>query len=282
MSHTHHEGNRESWNAATRQHNTHKGNQAAFLRSGGNTLFPEETALLGNIRSKQLVHLQCNTGVDSLSIAAHLGADVTGVDISDEAIGFAQTLSQASGINGRFIRADVVDWLQTTDELFDVVFTSYGTTGWLSDLQAWGRGIGNVLKPGGCFVMVEFHPVVGMYDQNMTLMYDYMGGRHIYNEDGVGDYVGGQSGEITNTGTAITDETYWQNTHPSHEFAWGLADHISALMQGGLHLTHVEEYPYCNGWMPFTGMIEQQGRRMYPPEGVPKIPMMFGIRAVKA
>ena len=37
-----HEQNRKSWNHATVAHNSHKGNQAAFLRSGGSTLFPEE------------------------------------------------------------------------------------------------------------------------------------------------------------------------------------------------------------------------------------------------
>ena len=36
------EENRESWNAATKRHNSHKGDQAAFLRDGGSTLFPEE------------------------------------------------------------------------------------------------------------------------------------------------------------------------------------------------------------------------------------------------
>ena len=44
-----HEANRVSWNAATRVHNSHKGDQAQFLREGGSTLFPEDIALLGEI-----------------------------------------------------------------------------------------------------------------------------------------------------------------------------------------------------------------------------------------
>ena len=35
-----HEDNRQSWNLATEAHNSHKRDQAAFLRSGGSTLFP--------------------------------------------------------------------------------------------------------------------------------------------------------------------------------------------------------------------------------------------------
>src|SRR4051812_2993463 len=95
-----HEQNRRSWNLATRAHNSHKRDQAGFLRAGGSTLFPDELALLGvpasawpdehgrtdlssapaPLAGRDLVHLQCNSGQDTLSLA-RLGARVTGVDI---------------------------------------------------------------------------------------------------------------------------------------------------------------------------------------------------------
>ena len=37
-----HEANRLSWNAATQAHNSHKIDQAGFLRRGGSTLFAEK------------------------------------------------------------------------------------------------------------------------------------------------------------------------------------------------------------------------------------------------
>ena len=49
-----HEANRLSWNAATVAHNSHKGDQAAFFRSGGSTLFPEELDLLGDVADAHL------------------------------------------------------------------------------------------------------------------------------------------------------------------------------------------------------------------------------------
>jgi hypothetical protein len=61
-----HEQNRRSWNTATARHNLHKGDQAAFLKNGGTTIFPEEVSLLGDITGKRLAHLQCNCGQDSL------------------------------------------------------------------------------------------------------------------------------------------------------------------------------------------------------------------------
>jgi len=103
-----HEANRASWNAATLAHNSHKGDQASYLREGGCTLFPEELTLLGDLQGKDLVHLQCNAGQDTLSLARR-GARVTGVDISDEAISFARELSRQAGLPATFHRRDVYD-----------------------------------------------------------------------------------------------------------------------------------------------------------------------------
>ena len=164
-----HEQNRLSWNAATAAHNSHKGDQAAFFRAGGDTLFPEELELLGELEGRDLLHLQCNAGQDTLSLARR-GARATGVDISDEAVRFARELSAASGIAATFERADVYDWLDAAaheGRSFDVVFSSYGTVVWLSDLGAWARGIAGVLRPGGRFVLVEFHPAATMLGEDL-------------------------------------------------------------------------------------------------------------------
>ena len=138
-----HETNRLSWNAATRAHNSHKGDQARFLREGGSTLFPEEVELLGDLAGKTLAHLQCNAGQDALSLAK-LGAIVTGIDISDTAIDFARQLSADSGIPGTFVRSDIYDWFADAaarGEQFDRVFSSYGTIMWLSDLAEHSRNL---------------------------------------------------------------------------------------------------------------------------------------------
>jgi hypothetical protein len=63
-----HEQNRLSWNEATRAHNSHKADQARFLREGNSKLEPEELALLGDLTGKSVVHLRCNSGQDTLSM----------------------------------------------------------------------------------------------------------------------------------------------------------------------------------------------------------------------
>ena len=273
-----HEENRVSWNLATEAHNSHKRDQAAFFRDGGSTLYPEEIELLGDLAGKSLLHLQCNAGQDTLSLA-RLGATVTGVDISDTAIAFAQGLSADSGIPATFIRSDIFDYLDTTDDRFDVVFTSYGALVWLSDLKAWGKGIARVLKPGGRSVALDFHPMFSTLEEGWKMTYDYMGGTQL-NFGGVGDYVALAEGTLTPSGwqAGVVD---FENPHPSHEFCWGVADIVMALIDGGLILRTLREYPYDNGFKRFADMRELPGGRFIQPEGLPVIPMMLGVVAEK-
>lgn len=287
-----HEANRLSWNVATRAHNSHKINQADFLRRGGSTLFPEERMLLGDIRNLHIAHLQCNAGQDSLSLAA-LGAQVTGVDISDEAIDFARRLSLESGISANFIRADVYDWLDeeasTHPAAYDIVFSSYGFLCWLSDLDAWAEGIHAVLKPGGRFAAVEFHPFAMCLDQNWNLVYDYGGGIPLCEKSGVSDYVR-LSGEALAPSGYRDGEECFHNPFPSHEYYHGLGDLINALAGAGFTLNSIREYPYANGWEPFADMRHGEGehaRRRYPPamrkgRPFPSLPLMFSLDAKKS
>ena len=91
---------------------------------------------------------------------ARLGAKATGVDFSDAAIDLARSLNDELELNTRFIRSDVYDLPDVLDEEFDIVFTSYGVLVWLPDLDRWASTIQRLLRPGGTFYIVEFHPFV--------------------------------------------------------------------------------------------------------------------------
>src|SRR5918997_1753243 len=95
--------NRVSWNAVVGAHDSHRGDLSRFLRKGGSTLFHVERELLGELEGRSLVHLQCNSGGDSISLA-RLGATVTGVDLSDEAVSSARDLAEETGTRVTFER----------------------------------------------------------------------------------------------------------------------------------------------------------------------------------
>ncbi len=275
--------NRRSWNAVVGAHDSHRGDLARFLGAGGSTLFPEERRLLGGLSGLTLAHLQCNSGGDTLSLAG-LGAAVTGVDLSDEAIRSARSLSEGGGIPARFVRADVYDWLAeaaTRGERYDVVFASYGVVCWLQDLDRWARGIASILQPGGRFVLVDFHPAAEVFDEDWNPARDYpSGGEPSLLEEGVGDYVGASSGGLTPAGFAGGVRGF-ENPEPCLLFRWGLGEVVTALPRAGLEVTALEEYPHSNGERHCAGMREMPGRRMLPPENVPAVPLMYGLRAEK-
>ncbi len=275
-----HEQNRRSWNAVTPAHNSHKHDQAGFLRDGGSTLFPEELELLGNIDGLRLLHLQCNCGQDSLSLAA-LGAEVVGVDISDSAIEFADTLSRESKIDARFERADVLDWLDAAavrEERFDRVFTSYGTIGWLADLPRWARGVASVLAPGGRLVLLEFHPLCWSFDREGRLIEPYFIDGPIDERGGVNDYVGKSAAGLAPMGKAPGIQAF-ENPEPAKAFQYTVAQTLQVLANAGLFIEQVREYPYANGCLLFEGMESLPGRRYGMPPGVPAMPLMLGVVA---
>lgn len=280
-----HEQNRRSWNAVLAAHNSHKRDQAAFLRAGGSTLFDEERELLGELSGRTLLHLCCNAGQDTLSLA-RLGARVTGVDISDEAIAFAQKLSEDSGIAGTFERADVLDWLPRAARerrRFDRVFFSYGVLEWLSDIRALFAGIHEVLAPGGSLVAVEFHPVIAMLDdRGERLESSYLSGGAVERSDeGVYDYVKLWGGSAMTPSGWQDGVAAFANPEPAWEHAWSLADIVDGIVATGLRLRTMREWTHANGYRPFDTMRAVEGGRWAMPEGAPGVPLMFGLVATK-
>ena len=163
--------------------------QALAGLAGRNSLTEIELELLGDVRGKRILHLQCHFGQDTLSLA-RMGAKVTGLDISDAALAEARTLAERCGLQADWVLSNVVDHRPELDGQFDIVYTSYGTIGWLPDLEPWAANIARYLKPaaagrpGGRFVFVEFHPALWMFDNHFThVQYSYFNRETIVEEE---------------------------------------------------------------------------------------------------
>lgn len=273
------EDTRASWNFATKQHNAHKRDQAAFLRGGGSTLFPDEVELLGDVSGKRLLHLCCNAGQDSLSLVQR-GAIVTGVDLSDEAIGFATALSRDAGLPATFLRSEANAFFETTAERFDVIFFSYGVLGWFDDLPRLMKGCARVLSPGGRLVGLEIHPLVWSFGEGGAWKDPYFApGRDF--DDPVSNYVGEAAGALSPSGHVAAPST--PNPNRAHSWQHTVADIVTAVASAGLQLELLREYPYANGFRP-TNWFAPRGaegvdaRRFVPPVS---LPVMLGLTARK-
>ncbi|UCG30700.1 MAG: class I SAM-dependent methyltransferase, partial [candidate division WOR-3 bacterium] len=159
------EANKQLWNGLVSINKSSRMYDLDGFKKGKSSLNFIELEELGDVSGKSLLHLQCHFGMDTLSWA-RLGAKVTGIDFSEEAIRLARSLSKEFDIPGRFIQSNVYDAREVLSEKFDLVYTSYGVLCWLPDLAEWGRIIHHFLKEDGIFYMVEFHPVRAMFDDD--------------------------------------------------------------------------------------------------------------------
>lgn len=219
--------NKASWNAKTELHfNSSFYDVDGFLK-GNSSLNDIELKLLGDIKGKTVLHLQCHFGQDSISLE-RLGARVTGVDLSDKAILKAEELAKKAGVATEFICCDVYELPKYLDRKFDIVFTSYGTIGWLPDLDRWAQLIANFLKPGGQFVFVEFHPVVWMFDDDFKeVKYDYL------NKEAIVETL---SGTYAEKDADISGEYVTWNH--------GIGEVINSLVVHGIQIASFDEYDY--------------------------------------
>jgi SAM-dependent methyltransferase len=227
MSNNYLEVNKELWNKKTPIHLASDFYEVEAFKKGKNILKPIELKLLGDVKGKSILHLQCHFGQDSMCLS-RMGAQVTGLDISDVAIREAQKLSRELGLDTSFVCCDVYSAMEHITDKFDIVFTSYGTIGWLPDMDKWAAIVSHFMKPQGKFIFVELHPVVWMFDDKFeNIMFSYFNTEAII-ESSPGTYAD-QQADIQ------LEEIGWN--HP-------LSEVFSALMSKGLHLQHFEEYDY--------------------------------------
>jgi SAM-dependent methyltransferase len=254
--------NRELWNKKTEVHFDSEFYDVPSFRQGRSSLNAIELELLGDIRGKKVLHLQCHFGQDTLSLA-RLGAEVTGIDLSDKAIEKARQLADELTLDARFICCDLFDLEQHLDDLFDIVFTSYGTIGWLPDLEPWGRIVNRYLKPDGKFLIVEFHPVVWMFDDEFrSFAYSYFNRGPIVEE---------------------TEGTYADRNAPvkAQSYGWNhsLSDVANALLNQGLRIETFREYDY-SPYNCFQNTVQmEKGFQIQGLEG--KLPMVYAMKAAK-
>lgn len=216
--------NRTLWNERVQHHLASRMYDMEGFLAGRNSLGVRELALLGDVQDKALLHLQCHFGQDTLSLA-RMGALATGLDLSDKAIDEARKLARRMDLEADFIAANVLDFQPALEGRFDIVFTSFGVLGWLPELDGWARHIHRYLKPGGKLVLVEFHPVVWMFDSAFT------GVAHSYFNRARIEEV--EAGTYADTAAPIN--------LPSHSWNHGIGETVSALLHAGLRILHLDE-----------------------------------------
>ena len=260
------EANRANWDERVPIHATGEFYDVAGFKAGQERLRPFEISEVGDVRGKDLLHLQCHFGIDSISWARR-GARVAGLDFSAPAIREARRLAAEIGVEAEFVQSDVYDApgaLGGRD--FDVVYTGLGAINWLPDIRRWAGVVAALVRPGGFLYLSEFHPFSFVFgDEDLSVAHDYFRSEEPYVWDEPGTYADFDAETIHN-------RTYEWN-HP-------LGEVVSAVIEAGLTLEFLHEHDYT--LFPRWPFLEKTGFDTYRlPEGTPKLPLMYSLRARK-
>lgn len=255
--------NKKSWNNRVDTHvQSDFYDMEGFLK-GNTSLKTIELGLLGDISGQSVLHLQCHFGQDTISLA-RMGAKATGVDLSDKAIEKAGALAAKCEADASFVCCDIYDLPNHLNEQFDIVFTSYGTIGWLPDVDKWAEVISTFLKPGGRLVFVEFHPFVWMYDDDFQKIH--------YNYFNTGPILEEESGTYADRDASIQqDYVMWNHS---------ISEVVKSLLNNGLTISAMDEYDY-SPYNCFNHTVEFETGKFRIQHLGDKIPMVYAIEAKK-
>ena len=279
------DANKINWNQRVAAHKDSSFYDLDGFKKGKNVLTPIELKEIGDVNGKSLLHLQCHFGMDTMSWS-RLGAKCVGVDLSDEAIKLAREINDELKLDAKFVCCNVYDLLRENSsaaktpsleglvrkdsfggevEQFDIVFTSYGTIGWLPDLDPWAKMIVERLKPGGFFYMAEFHPVVWMFDDDFTHIKYFYSNKEVIVMENQPTYTGDKN-EIT-----------------GKEYSWNhsISEVLNALINAGLKIEFFNEHrfsPYSN----FRNSVETEKGKWHIKGMEGKLPMVYSLKATKS
>lgn len=255
--------NRKLWNDKVDVHVASDFYDVNTFIGGKQVLNTTELDLLGDVAGKSILHLQCHFGQDSIELS-RMGAKVTGVDLSDKSIEKAKWLADQCNTDTQFVCCDVYDAPQHIEEQFDIVFTSYGTVGWLPDMNKWAHVIAHFLKPGGTFVFAEFHPVVWMMDYEFSkIEYGYFNTGAIVEE---------MEGTYTDRNASIKNtEVSWNHS---------ISEVVESLLQSGIRLESMKEFDY-SPYNCFRNTVELAPNKFQIKGLEGKLPMVYALKGRK-
>jgi SAM-dependent methyltransferase len=259
------ETNKKRWNELVAIHAASDDYDMEGFLAGKNSLHQVELDILGDVKGKSLLHLQCHFGLDTISWS-RLGAKATGVDFSDSGIELAREIAKKAGTDTEFVCSNVYDLRDNLDVEYDIVFTSIGVLCWLQDIEDWARIVVHYLKSGGTFLLVESHPTMWVFDdeaEGLEIKYSYWHKKEPLKWDDDGTYAD-EDAKVTNK------KSYeWQHT---------VSDIINSLINAGLVIQHVGEYKHLP-WKYVPMSVKGEDGEYRIPED--PLPQMWSVKAGK-
>jgi SAM-dependent methyltransferase len=260
--------NRDWWNERAELHGQDQVYDTSGFLAGGSTLYDLDRDLIGDVTGLDVIHLQCHTGMDTLSLLRAGAGSVTGVDFSEVAIAKACATAQAAGLgeHATFVQADVLSLPASTYDGFDLCYASRGVLSWIEDLDGWMSTAVSVLRPAGRLVLVDLHPLFNMVERIEPLHLDF-------------PYVNDGPRRLTDQAGSYADPDARTVHNVTVEFGHSLAEIVTAAARAGLRVEQLGEH---------VAVESDVGRGLLPrdPDGMLRwrhdgelLPVMFSLLA---
>lgn len=279
--------NRAHWDEKVPVHVASEFYDLAPLRAGEGRLYPIEEAELPRIAPNgwnglRVLHLQCHFGADTL-VLAQRGATVVGLDFSMPAVRQARELATELGLDdrSRFICADLYGARHALPEPegFDVVYTTWGTIGWLPDVAEWARIIAWFLKPRGRLYFADGHPSAFVFDDptddEPAAVLD--GGPARFPTPRFG-YFDSEPADLDEPGDYADRDAVLANTR-TVEWMHPLGQTLTALVEAGLTIDFVHEHDAVP-WQMFS-VLEPRGNGLWGWPATAWLPLGVSLGATR-
>jgi SAM-dependent methyltransferase len=268
------DANRANWNERATLHAARDGSGYGVLRyvedpAALSDVVRFDQPLLGDLSGVRAVHLQCHIGTDTLSLA-RLGARVTGLDFSENAVAEARRLVAETGDDVDFVQSDVRKAAEVLPKgAFDLVYTGIGALCWLPSITEWAGVVADLLAPGGTLHLREGHPVLWSMNETLpglTLAFPYF-------EQPV-------PLEWDDDSTYVEVSAPLQSTR-TYEWNRGLGEIVTALLDRGLRIDALVEHDSVP-WEALPGRMTLRPEGEYALTEQPSVmPLSYTIRASK-
>lgn len=237
-----HDANKRRWEVGSEQWARRADSRGTWRRCPREpelVLCPRELHYLAGIRNQRVAVL--GSGDNQVAFAlAGLGGKVTSVDISQNQLDVAERRARELGLEMSFLRADVTDLSAIDSGTFDIVYTGGHVAVWVSDLGAYYTEAARILRPGGLFMIAEYHPFRRIWEnskEGLTVKSPYFE-RGPFEYDVTEDILQPTPGQLK-----------------SYEFHWTISDYINAALKSGCGLVEVDEFG--------TGVGDWEGAPMH-------------------
>ena len=242
----HHLANQIRWNAAApwwSKQTESRGIWKACVQNPEIVFCEKVMNQLSEISDKKVCVLGSGDNQAVFALAG-LGAKVTSVDISEKQLEFAAKRAEILGFDIEFVQSDVTALSALSDAQFDLVYTGGHVAVWVSDLKKYYSEAVRILKPGGIFIVDEYHPFRRIWKETKEELVIELP----YFEKGPFRYF--MIEDILNPKPGNFE---------SFEFHWTVSDFLNAVLKAGCRILDTDEYgTYVGDWerTNFMGLPE--------------------------